>query len=85
MPLSQCTMGHMKTYMSSVDSTESREKKKKKKKKNKAKKNPAAKCYPQWEVNPGPLILLPCMLLSELILLFALSLNPLDPYVVMLY
>ena len=30
-------------------------------------KNPAAKCYPQWELNPGPLTFMPCMLLSELI------------------
>ena len=38
----------------SVDSTESRENKK--------------KSYPQWELNPGTLILMPCMLLSEKIL-----------------
>ena len=36
---------------------------------------------PHWEVNPGPLTLLPYMLLSELIPLFAGS--PLDSYVVM--
>ena len=35
--------------MHSVDSTESRENLK----------NPAAKCYSHWEVNPGPLTLLP--------------------------
>ena len=40
---------------------------------------------PHWEVNPGPPILLPCMLLSELILLFAGSLSPLDPYEIMVY
>ena len=44
-----------------------------------------AKCYPYWEVNPRLLTLLPCMLLSELIPLFAGSLSPLDPYIVMLY
>ena len=38
-----------------------------------------------WEVTTGPLTLLPCMLLSELIPLFAGSLSSLDPYVVMLY
>ena len=43
--------------MHSVNSTQSRENKK----------NPVAKCYPYWEVNLGPLTLLPCMLLSELI------------------
>ena len=31
------------------------------------KKHPAAKCYPQWVLNPGRLTLMPCMLLSELI------------------
>ena len=43
--------------MNSVDSTESRENKK----------NSTAKCHHHWEVNPGPLTLLPYMLLSELI------------------
>ena len=32
----------------------------------KTKKNPVAKCYPQWELNPGPLTFMLCML-SELI------------------
>ena len=36
-------------------------------------------------MNPEPLTLLSCMLLSELIPLFAGSLHSLDPYVVMLY
>ena len=43
---------------------------------------------PHWEVNPGtdfPLTFMSCMLPSELIPLFAGSLHPLDPYVVMLY
>ena len=26
-----------------------------------------AKCYLQWELNPGPLTFVPCMLLSEVI------------------
>ena len=34
-------------------------------KKKKKKKTPAPKCYPQWVLNPGPLTLLLCMLLSE--------------------
>ena len=46
---------------------------------------PVTKYYPHWEVKLEPLILMPCTLLSELILLFAESLSPLDPYVVMLY
>ena len=40
---------------------------------------------PLWEVNPGPLSLLPFMLLSELVPVYAGSLSPLNPYVVMLY
>ena len=48
-------------------------------------KNPVAKCYPHLEVNLGLLTFVSCMLLSELILLSAGSLSPLDPYVVMLY
>ena len=56
--------------MSFVDSTESRENRK----------NPVAKCYPHCEVNPARLTLLSHMPLSELIPLFAGSLNPLDPY-----
>ena len=31
------------------------------------KKNPAAKCYPWWELNPGPPTFMPCMVLFELI------------------
>ena len=54
--------------MNSVGYTESQENKKKS----------VAKCYVHWEVNPGPLTLVPCMLLSELIPLFAESLSPLD-------
>ena len=60
--------------MNFVDSTESHENKK----------NPLAKCYPYWELNPGSLTLLPNIPLSELISLFAGSLSPLDPYIVML-
>ena len=43
--------------MHSVDSTKSGENPK----------NPAAKCYSQWELNPGSLTFMSCMLLSELI------------------
>ena len=57
--------------MHSVDSTESRENKE----------NPVAKCYPNMEVNPGPLTLLSCIRLSELNPLFAGSLRPLEPYI----
>ena len=47
-------------------------------------KNPVAKCYPHREVNSGPLTVLPCMLIFELIPLFAWSLRPSDPHMVML-
>ena len=40
---------------------------------------------PPWEVNPGPLILLCYMLVSEMIPPLTGSLSPLDPYIVMLY
>ena len=51
-------------------------------------KNPVAKCYPHWRVNPitdFPLPFMFCMLPSELILLFAGSLNAVDPCEVMFY
>ena len=63
--------------MNSVDSAESRE--------NKKKSNSKMLLPQPKEVNPGPLTLLPCMLLSELIPLFAESLSPLDSYIFMLY
>ena len=47
-------------------------------------KNPVAKYYPKRDLNPV-LTFVSCMLLPELILLFAGSLRPLDPYAVMLY
>ena len=50
-------------------------------------KNPGAKWYINWEVNPGtdfPLTFMSCMLLSQLIPLSAGNLSPLDLYVVML-
>ena len=59
--------------MHSLDSTESQE--------NKI--NLPAKCYLHWEVSPEPLTLLPCMILSKLIPLFARSHKPLDPYIFM--
>ena len=34
---------------------------------NHEKKNPVAKCYPQWVLNSGPLTFMLCMLLSEVI------------------
>ena len=60
--------------MHSVDSTESREKK-----------NSEAKCYPQWELSPGPLTSMPCMLLSEQIPYLLEVSRPLDHHIVMLY
>ena len=46
----------------------------------KQKKNPATKCYPYRELTPGPLTLLSCMLLSELIRYLPEVTRPLDPY-----
>ena len=48
-------------------------------------KNLVAKCYSQWELNPEPLTLMPCTLLSELIPYLLEVSRPLDPYIVMLY
>ena len=50
----------------------------------KQKKNQAAKCYSQWGLNPELLILMPCMLLSDLIPHFLEAFRPLDNYLLLI-
>ena len=49
------------------------------------KKKSSCKMLPQWEFNPGPLMFMPCILLSELIPYLLEVSRPLDPYIVMFY
>ena len=51
----------------------------------KQRKNPVAKYYLQWCLNPVPLPFQPCILLAELIPNLFVSLRHLDPHIVMLF